>query len=58
MSEVRNYWVDVTSTYKVTSAVSLTDDQVRDLIEAYEDGDELARSKVSLKDMSVQIDEA
>lgn len=48
------YWVDVTTTYKVYSASSA--EEARRLVEAYEDGDEYAKTVVKVKDQSVEIE--
>jgi hypothetical protein len=50
------YWADVTETYKVTSSVALDDEQLRSLLEAYNEGEPNALSRVSLKGTSIEID--
>jgi hypothetical protein len=52
--EDNDYWIDVTTTYKVYSVGS--EEEARTLVEQYEDGDPVALSKVSVKDQSVQIE--
>ena len=52
MSKV--YWADATTTYKV---IASSEEEDRDLIERYEEGDEYAMSKVKVKDQSFEIDE-
>lgn len=52
--EDNEYWIDITTTYKVYSASS--EEEARDLVERYEMGDPVALTKVSVKDQSVQIE--
>ena len=48
------YWVDITTTYKVYNASS--EEEALEIIERYEDGDETVRGIVSIKDMSRQVE--
>jgi len=54
MSEPQEWWIDVTTTYKVYNAPTAED--ARDLVERYEDGDEQAMALVTVKDQSVEIE--
>jgi hypothetical protein len=48
------YWIDITTTYKVYEASS--EEEAFDLVERYEDGDEVARGLVTVKDQSREIE--